>query len=128
MCRARRVLPLAVFALAGVLAVPVPGRAAPQTGDQQDCVNNMNKYGLRVAKSQNKASVACVQNAGRGLTVRLGIPPQAQTAQACLANDVGGKIAKDTLKLQDREAKSCLESPDQVPGFGYAGSAAVDAA
>jgi hypothetical protein len=78
--------------------------------------------------SQNKASLACVQNAGRGLTFRLGVPPQAQTAQACLTNDVGGKIAKETLKLQDREAKSCLAAPEQLPGFGYTGSTTVAAA
>ncbi len=128
MSRARRVWPLPVVALAGVLAIPAPGRAAPQTSDQQRCINDLNKYGTKVAKSQNKASLACVENAGRGLTFRLGIPPQAQTAQACLTNDVGGKIAKDTLKLHDREAKRCLEEPGQLPEFGYTGADAVDAA
>ena len=116
------------LALAGVLLVPAFAGAAAQTSDQQRCINDVNKYGSRVAKSQNKASVACVQNAGRGLTFRLGVPPQAQTAQDCLTNDVGGKIAKGTLKLQDREARSCLAAPEQLPGFGYAGAAAVDGA
>jgi uncharacterized protein (DUF1800 family) len=127
MSRARRIR-LAVLALAGLLVSPGPGVAAPQSSQQQGCVNDMNKSGLRVAKSQNKASVACVRDAGRGLTVRLGVPPQAQTAQACLTNDVRGKIAKDALKLGDREAKSCLTSPGQLPAFGYTGSATVEAA
>src|SRR5262245_55318220 len=128
MSRARRVWPLAVLPLAGLLAIPVPGSAAPQTSDQQRCINDMNKYGTKVAKSQNKADASCVQNAARGLAFRLGVPPQAQTAQACLTNDVGGKIAKDTAKLQDREVRSCLESPEQLPGFGYTSATAVDAA
>ena len=128
MSRDRRVRPLATLAFVGLLAVPAPGSAAPLTSDQQACVNDLNKYGVHVAKSQNKASVRCVQDAGRGITFRLGVPPQAQTAQACLTNDVGGKIAKDTLKLQDREAKRCLAAPAQLPGFGYTGSVTVDAA
>ena len=124
----RRAWPWVVLCLAGALAAPFAAGAAPQTSDQQGCINDMNKYGVRVAKSQNRADVDCVKNAGRGLTFRLGIPPQAQTAQACLTNDVGGKVAKDSAKLQDREAKSCLAEPGQLPGFGYAGSATADAA
>src|SRR5262249_27244720 len=48
--------------------------------------------------------------------------------QACLTNDVGGKIAKETQKLEERDAKSCLETPEQLPGFGYTGAATIDAA
>src|SRR5262245_14539219 len=128
MSRARRVRPIALLVFAGLVATPGQGRAAPQTSDQQRCINDMNKYGVRVAKSQNKADASCLQNAARGLTFRLGVPPQAQTAQACLTNDVGGKVAKDTAKLEDREVKSCLESPEQLPGFGYTSAAAVDTA
>ena len=124
----RRAWPWVVLCLAGALAAPFAAGAAPQTSDQQGCINDMNKYGVRVAKSQNRADVDCVKNAGRGLTFRLGIPPQAQTAQACLTNDVGGKVARDSAKLQDREAKSCLAEPGQLPGFGYTGSATADAA
>src|SRR5262245_5529516 len=128
MRRAPRAVPLAAVCLSGLLALPLTGRAAPQSTDQQRCVNDMNKYGLRVAKSQNKANVSCVQNAGRGILIRLGVPPQAQTAQACLTNDVGGKVGKETAKLQDRDAKSCLAAPEQLPDFGYTGAAAVDGA
>jgi len=122
------VWPLAVACVSAMLAVPPTSPAAPQSSDQQRCVNDMNKYGVRVAKSQNKANVSCVQNAGRGLVTRLGVPPQAQTAQACLTNDVGGKVAKETVRLQDRDSKSCLESPEQLPGFGYSGAATTDGA
>src|SRR5262245_6767034 len=128
MRRGPDVWPLAVVCCSAMLAVPPASPAAPQSSDQQRCVNDMNKYGVRVAKSQNKANVSCVQNAGRGLVTRLGVPPQAQTAQACLTNDVGGKVAKETVHLQDRDSKSCLESPEQLPGFGYSGTATTDAA
>ena len=40
---------------------------AGQTKDQQSCVNDMNKYGERVVKSQDGASHDCVENAGRGI-------------------------------------------------------------
>jgi hypothetical protein len=43
-------------------------------------------------KSQDGASHDCVENAGRGILFRLGIPPQAQRAQACLTNAVAGKV------------------------------------
>jgi uncharacterized protein (DUF1800 family) len=121
------ILPL-VVAVAGVIATPMLGRAAPLTSDQQRCVNDVNKSGSLVAKSQNKASRSCVQNAARGLLSRLGVPPQAQTAQACLTNDVGGRVGKQTASLQSRDLKSCQSSPLDLPAFGYAGAAAVDAA
>src|SRR5215468_7256023 len=109
------------------VVAPRPGLAG-QSKDQQACVNDMNKFGERVAKSQDGASLDCIKNAGRGILFRLGIPPQAQTAQACLTNDVGGKVAKDTTKLQERDASKCLEAPEQLPAFGYTGTAATDAA
>jgi hypothetical protein len=70
MRRPRRAWPWAEFCLAGVLAAPIAAWAAPQSSDQQGRINDMNKYGVRVAKSQNRADVDCVKNAGRGLAVR----------------------------------------------------------
>src|SRR5262249_42994842 len=106
---------------------PRPGLAA-LSKDQQSCVNDMNKFGERVAKSQDGASLDCIKNAGRGIVFRLGIPPQAQTAQACLTNDVGSKVAKATAKLKERDTSKCRETPEQLPAFGYTGTAATDAA
>jgi hypothetical protein len=111
-----------------MLAAARAGHAAAQSSDQQRCINDVNKYGVRVARTQNRASVDCVRNAGRGTTSRLGVPPQAQTAEACLSNDVGGKVARDTQKLVDREAKSCLTSSFQLPGFGYTGASTITTA
>jgi len=128
MSRSRSVWPSAALVLAGALAGPARAPAAPQTSTQQTCVNELNKFALRVAKSQNRASLDCLGNAGRGATFRLGVPPQTQTAQACLTNDVGGRIARSTQQLEDRDARRCLASPEQLPGFGRAGATAAGAA
>lgn len=116
-----------VLACLATLALARAGGAAPQTSDQQRCISDMNKYAVRLARTQNRADGDCVKNAGRGLTVKLGVPPQTQTAQACLTNDVGGRVAKDSLKLTDRDTKSCLTTPTQLPGFGYAGASTAGA-
>jgi hypothetical protein len=118
------------FSAATVLvAVVAAGTGlAGQTKDQQSCVNDMNKYGERVVKSQDGASHDCVENAGRSILFRLGIPPQAQTAQACLTNDVAGKVAKAMTQLQERDTSRCLSTPGQLPPFGYSGAAATGAA
>ena len=123
----RRSVARVAAGLVAAVLVPHPGLAG-QTKDQQACVNDMNKFGERVAKSQDGSSLDCIKNAGRGMVFRLGIPPQAQTAQACLTNDVGGKVAKATAKLQERDVSKCLETPEQLPAFGYTGTAATDAA
>jgi uncharacterized protein (DUF2147 family) len=53
------------FAAAAVVVASVVARPglAGQTKDQQSCVNDMNKYGERVVKSQDGASHDCVENA-----------------------------------------------------------------
>ena len=88
--RRRMSVVAATVVVAVVAALPA---LAGQTKDQQPCVNDMNKYGERVVKSQDGASHDCVENAGRGI-LPAPIPPQALTAQACLANDVAGKVAR----------------------------------
>lgn len=99
-----------------------------QSSPQQRCINDLNKRGSLVARQQGKSNVNCVLNAGRGTVTKLGTPPQAQTAQACLKNDVGGKVAKRTQKTTDRDADRCLAEPAQMPDFGYAGASAINAA
>lgn len=111
-------------ALAALLLVPSLGAALPLSSAQQTCVNDLNKYGSRLGKDQNRGSVDCVKNAGRGQTAKLGTPPQTQTAQACLTNDVRGKVARGEQKLADRDAVRCLATPP-LPAFGYTGAAAT---
>jgi hypothetical protein len=93
------------------------GLAAPQ----QQCVNEMNKRGAAQAKLQGAAGLACLKNAAKGQTAKLGTPA---TAHACLANDVGGRLAAGAAALAAREAALCSPAPE----FGYAGATAVDGA
>ena len=78
-------MPLALVAFAGVAA------AAPQSSDQQRCLNHLTKTGADVVKHQGKSNWKCVHNATRGQTDKLGDPGETLTAQACLTNDVGGQ-------------------------------------
>jgi uncharacterized protein (DUF1800 family) len=128
MRRGLRILLPAAAVLAGLLMRPVAGSAAALTSDQQRCVNDVNKAASLVAKSQNKADLACLQYAARGVLTRLGVPPQAQTAQACLTNDVRGHVARQTASLQSRDLKRCQSLLPALPAFGHTDAATVDAA
>ncbi len=128
--RDRRRLPavFAVAVLAASLAAPSRAHALAQTSGQQRCVNEMNKRGFDVAREQGKVAASCLGDAAKGNVEKLGNPPQTQTAQACLTNDVKGKVAKRLTKLGDRDADRCLAAPEQLPSFGYSGAAATGAA
>lgn len=87
---------------------------------QQRCVYEMNKRGAALAKVQGATSLACLKNAAKGATEKLGTPA---TAQDCLTNDVAGKVASGGAKLVAREASVCpAGSP---PSFGYTGGTTV---
>jgi hypothetical protein len=86
--------------------------------DAQRCVYELNKRGAAVAKAQGAAGVACLKNAAKGATTKLGTPA---TAQDCLTNDVGGKVAGASAKLLARDALLCVPPP----AFGYTGGIAV---
>jgi hypothetical protein len=93
-----------------------------QSDAQRKCIKAMNGEAVKVGDAQAKESVKCQKLAARGLTDKLGIPPQAQTAQACLTNDVKGRVQKRASKLSDRDESKCLAGPQQLPDFGYAGA------
>ncbi len=113
----------AIAALAASLVMTSVAGAVPQTSDQQRCVNEMNKRGFYVARDQGKVASSCLSDAENGHPEKLGNPPQVQTAQACLTNDVKGKVAKRLTTLAERDADRCLTTPEQLPGFGYSGAA-----
>lgn len=115
--------------VATVLLLGVAGSAhAAQTTAQQKCVNELNKQGAKVAKDQGKASLGCLKDAANGSLTKLGIPPQVQTAQACLTNDVRGRVGRDAEVLASRDASLCRATPEQLPPFAYSGAAATQAA
>jgi len=104
------------------------GVNAAQTSDQQSCINEMNKRGSLVVKEQGKNDYGCVRDAGRGNLDKLGVPPQPQTAQACLTNDVRGKVAKRVGDVSARESVRCLAAPEQLPSIAYTNAFTVGGA
>jgi hypothetical protein len=110
------ILSMTVGAGALVLVSVLGAWAQLQTGDQQKCLNAVNKDGAAVAKEQGKENVACVKGAGKGTLTG--------TAQACLTADAKGKVAKRKSKTTADETKSCTPPPD----FGFTGAAAVNTA
>jgi len=112
---------LAIVALAAATAV-----AAPQSSLQQRCLTQLGSTAANVAKHQGKANRKCLQQAARGNVDKLGDPGDTLTAQACLTNDPGDKVAGKEQKTVERDAQHCqgLGAPD----FAYAGAAAINAA
>jgi hypothetical protein len=93
-----------------------------QSKEQQKCIKLMNRASVNVGKAQGRESLKCVKFAARDATDKLGIPPQAQTAQECLTNDVTGKVQKKFGALAKRDASKCRAEPQQLPDFGYVGA------
>jgi cysteine-rich repeat protein len=118
----------------GFWCVSEPSRCvaiAPQTEEQQKCINAMNKAAWRVLRMQGKSSLQCMHDASLERTFtkdRLGVPPQVQTAQACLSNDPDRKVQKQLDKLFAAEDAHCLGSPEALPDYGYTGSGETAAA
>jgi len=125
-CGRRRRVGLAVVSLV-VLSLHVlasPGWAAPQSTDQQRCLNDLTKTAADVVKHQGKADWKCLHYATRDNVEKLGDPGETKTAQACLTNDVGGKIAKKQQRTIDKDALRCQGAG--TPDFAYAGAAAIN--
>jgi hypothetical protein len=76
---------------------------------------------VKIGDEQGKESVRCEKFAARGATNSLGFPPQVQTAQACLTNDVKGRVQRRFDRLANRDVFKCLVKPEQFPDFGYVG-------
>ena len=113
-------------AAAVLLAWTPPAFAAPQSSDQQGCLNQLTKAGADVVKQQGKTAWSCLRDAAYGKVEKLGDPGETLTAQACLTNDVGGKVAQKQARTTDRDADHC--QAEGAPDFAYAGSAAINAA
>jgi YVTN family beta-propeller protein len=96
-----------------------------QTSDQAECLNQMNKGGARVFAMQDRENTRCLRLAAKRKTAKLGRPGQQQTAQACLGNDVRGKVESTIAKVVAEEAKSCLSAGAQPPNFAFTGSSRI---
>jgi len=95
-------------------------RLSPQLNREQTrCLNEINKAGAAVVKEQGKSNLSCLKNAARPSAKKLGVPPQIQTAEACLTNDIGAKVARRQAKLASKDTSRCLTVSTQHPEFGY---------
>jgi hypothetical protein len=110
------------------IADSVASPLAPQRSAQQTCINEMNWRGSGLAKEQGRLDLTCLTDAGNGKVERLGNPPQAQTAQACLTNDVKRKLVARVTQLETKEDQKCLALPAQLPDFANAGGSVTAAA
>ena len=97
---------------------------AVPTNGQRACVDTMNKLGFQLARTQGTDVRRCIQNGQKGNGSKLG-PVGMQTAQACLRNDVRGRVLANATRLAERDAAKCT-APD-TPGFAYTGAAAMTA-
>jgi cysteine-rich repeat protein len=106
---------------AGLALALVPTLAFAQlsTG-QQGCVNEFNKNLEKVAKTQAKDAELCIRNGSKGKTDNLG--PGA-TIEACLTNDVRGKVATAKEATVEKTARKCGSAP---PPFGATDAATVN--
>jgi hypothetical protein len=107
---------------------PPPPVADAQTLVQRRCLNRLAGAGARVAGAQTEDAGACLHAFARGNVERLGRGAQPRTAQACLSNDVSGRIAKALERTLQRDAVRCQERPEQLPDFGYRGAGPVNGA
>jgi len=117
---------LAVTIMAALTTLAAPVSAAVQSKDQQTCLNQLTKAAADVVKQQGKTTWTCLRNAGYGKVDKLGDPGDTLTAQACLTNDVGGKVAQKQQRTADREAQHC--QAEGAPDFAFAGAAAINVA
>lgn len=108
----RRVLPLAL--VFGALLVAGPAFAQPQSGDQQDCINRINKDFARLAKAQRKDIARCLKLGSKGKVTT--------TIEACVADDEKGKVAKAKAITHYTQNSRCVVPPD----FGFDSAATTN--
>ena len=108
---------LAVMTATAVLAISGTvwlAYAQVQSGDQQKCLNGINKDGAGVAKAQGKLNNACLKDAGKGVLIG--------DYDDCLTDDAKGKVQKAQDKTSADATKNCGTTPD----FGFTSPATVN--
>jgi pimeloyl-ACP methyl ester carboxylesterase len=112
--RTRR--PFAATSSFAVAALLCGSLAAAQVQDsaQQQCINGLNKSGIKVASTQIKEGQRCLGAAAKGTE---------PDAQACLTGDAKGKVGKAEAGTIAAESK-CTTPPD----FGTTTAAVVNTA
>ena len=113
-------LPLRGLVSVLVVLLFAPGPASAQLDkDEQKCVLEINKQLQKLAATQGKDVVSCVQNFSKDKTGELGSPTP--SAEACLSQDVKGKLAKASAKAASKISSRCA----QPPSFGQSDPNAI---
>ncbi len=98
-----------------------------QSLDQERCINEAVRRGLRVASVQGRQASDCVRFAGLGKVERLADAGEEQTASACLENDVKAKVQRAVDQLSTGVANRCT-APEQIPDFAFSSASVLSAA
>jgi hypothetical protein len=84
-----------------------------EAGQARNCIYRMTRRAALLARVQGRANLRCIKSAARGDLDSLGIPPQEQTAQACLTNDPTGRVGRQIDRLFG-EDEGCLASAPRL--------------
>jgi hypothetical protein len=107
---------------------PPPPVGEVQTRAQRHCLNGLADAAVRVARAQADDAGECLHAFARGRVERLGLGAQTRTAEACLTNDVTGRVARALDRTLRRDTNRCRERPEQLPDFAYRGAGPVNVA
>jgi cysteine-rich repeat protein len=104
--------------LACIFSIAGSASAQIQNSGQQKCLNKSSGSARKVATSTLKNSADCLKRAASGTL------PMGTTAEACLIQDLGGKIEKARAKTSGQVSKNC--GPASLPDFGYTDAATLN--
>jgi hypothetical protein len=113
---------LSAAVAAALVLAPLGVHAQEQDKDQQACINKVLKAAAKLAKAQSKESDGCLKASQKGDTTKLGTTALNRNADACLTNDLKGKLDKAQVGILTAIAE-CPADPD----FGI-NSAGIDGA
>lgn len=105
---------LLLLPMLALVTVPATSHAQLTSGESK-CVQTLTKDGSKVSKSESKLAQKCMKDAANGKLIG--------TADACIADDEKGKVAKSKGKTLSDEAKQCGEGT----GFVVTSGAQVNA-
>jgi len=100
---------LLLLPLVALVVLPAVSQAQLTTGESK-CVQTLTKDGGKVSKSESKLAQKCMKDAANGKLTG--------TADACVADDEKGKVAKSKGKTLADEASKCGEGTGFVSATG----------
>lgn len=117
MRRRSLIVAAATVTFLAVQAFSAADRADAQTGDQEKCINGINKAATKLAATQGKENSGCVKAVGGG---------KAADLDACITGDAKGKVAGAQAKVTNTANSRC--SGPAEPTFGFSDAATTNAA